>query len=707
MLDSDLILLEESELPPLTDAVMLDEARRMGEEYRLYKEARSVLENEIWPACDRAWHCIRDDYSRVIPTMKFVDNGMLGESDVREAIKAFRNQVIGGIMPTDESWLRPAPLNDEDDDTSITKIQDYLIHLNEIARTRAAGDVFADQLFVRGTSALGVRWDRIRSVRRVPRDLALTMEDIAEQLNAVDPETGEPVRKIGKKVKFWTPVRNRPVVYPIDMYRLLFDPKAELGLDTDIPMVYIMFKNFADLKYAEDESGEKLYDQEALEDCEEWTYEEWYAENPMACESTRLMGIDPSLDTQGKFLPVWLFHKLIRESEDGSLRWVDKFFYVTRSAGSDVWRIIRVQDNPSDYGDKPFYPALCDQWLSVPYGTGLAEKSLSAWKAKNLISAVGLNAKVISIFPPYSYMTGVLKDDKAGPKWQPGRGNEIIMKQGVGMNWIEPFPFNPNNVMISMQDERQYAEKIVAQTGVTSAGLVSDPGKSLAKEKTATEVRQVTTDGAMAQQTLVDRLSSDVIKPVQQCLYNYARQYVTDDERFVKKNYSGSDVEITSGKITPDEIDRDRSIEIVGRRGLANKANLITNLLEALRVLGNQEASAVLQNLPIILQDVLFKLLGQLGVPLKPEYKTPPEMLAAQTPQAQIAALQGALQNPELRQQIAQMLLASPEGEQFVSMLVEMMHAHHANVRTALATKPEGPSGEPPAPQAPPEGEAA
>lgn len=684
MLD-DLQLVEESELPAFTDGKMIDFARELGEEFMLQRDMRSQLETEIWPACDRAFACIRDDLSRAIPTMHLIDNGMLGESDVREAIKAMRNQVLDDLLPPDESWLKPIALNDEDDEDTLQKVQDHLIDLHRKAGMREACEPFADQLFVRGTSSLGVRWDTIMKAQRLNPMLRKTLKEAGARL-ANNDANKEAIKAINKQ-KMWVPVYSGPKVYPIDMYRLYLDATSEIGLDTDIATIYVMFKSLSDLKNARDEEGEHLYDQKAIEAISPWDYKDYYKENPDACASTKLLGIDPTLTgferTGEKFIPIYVFHSLVRCTKDGD-QYVDKFFYVARSNASDSWRIVRVQDNPSDAGDSPYFVALCDRWLNVPYGAGLAEKSISAWKAKNFYAALGPNALMLAAFPPVATVAGSLKDDRK-IKWGPLANNEVIYKAGVGKDWITPLPININAPMLGQQQERGQAQKIVSQIGSSMAPLLSDPSKSMSKSKTATEVRQESMDGGMAKQVLVTRLSQNIIQQVAQCVYNWSRQKHgvggSDGASYIARRQGDP----SRGEITGEAIDRDRLIEIVGRRGLANKRDEINNLMEVLKILSNPQAAQIISNLPMILQDVIFKLVARLGVPLKPEYRVPEEQLLAQSPKAQIAALQMALQNPELREQIAQELLSSPEGQQFVAAI-------HAEAK-ATAEQPKPKSG--------------
>jgi hypothetical protein len=686
----EIIEIEESELPEdLTDGKIIRLGEELGREFDAYSKPRLMLENEIWPACDRAFMCIRDDMP-FIPTMKFIDNGMLGESDVRDAIKMARNQIISGTVPSDGSWLEPASLTDDDDEETLRKVKDLLISKFEDAGIRDVSQVFTDQLLSRGISAMGLRWTTRKKVRKIPRAMLRSLKDISEAGGITDDE-GNLLHKSRKPVKYWDTFYDGPEIYPIDMYRLWLDPVAGLGKDSEPSYIYLTFKTMSDLKNAVDEDGKNLYDHKVLENVTEWKYSDYYSTSPWAASSTKLMGVDPTLDELGKFVPVYLFYRQVRVTEDEDT-YIDKIFYVARSGNKRDWSIIRIDDNPSDFGDKPFFVANCDSWMNVPYGTGLAEKSLSALKAKNVVAAIALNAMVLQEFPPMFFVGNVLKDDRK-PKMQPGGFQEIIARPGVGMDWIQPYPLNPNNVAMSMQDQKYLSEKILSQTGVQTAGLTTDPSKSLSKSKTATEVKQTTTEGVMAQQVIVDKLNNGVYEPMAQALYNALRQHAMGSStKFTNVDSAGKPV---TSSISAEQLDKDRNIKIVGRRGLANKAQKLDNLGNILKILSNPQAGQVINNLPLMLQDVLFELIAGLGLAIKPEYRATPEEIFAKEPKVQEAALQLALQDPNKRQEIAEMLLNSPDGQRFLQQL-EQHFTSQAPAEPGMSPTPIGP---PPMPQ--------
>lgn len=661
----NMTVVEESKLPKYTDPLMEDWATELYLEFLAYQRPRLMLETEIWPNCDKAWQCIRDDMP-YLPTMRLIDNGMLGTADIRVALKGMRNQLLQGLVPTDESFLEFASLDQEDNEEQLMKCKDFMMDFTDKCKLRKHVSAFIDQWSVRGTSAMGVLWEQRYQVQRSPRNMVKDLKSLAADglILGPDGQSMDPSSKI--PVRYYKQTYNGPRVFAIDMYRLLFDPKADLGLDEDVGFIYQFFKTKADLLNAKDpDTGKALYDAKVLDDVEEWKYADYYHSNPFACEGTRLMGIDPNLEDMGKFVPVYLYHRQFREFESGEV-YVDKFFYCARSKNDRAWKIIRVQDNPNDNGKSPFFVATCDQWLGVPYGTGLAEKSLTAWRSKNILEAVGLNMQVLQAAPPMFYVGGVIKND-GKPKVMPGVHQEIVNRPNVGLDWIKPYPVNPNNVEIQMQATRYYGENILSQTGVNTATTMTDPTKSVSKGKTATEIRQETTEGTLAQQTYIDQLGSEVVEPVCQLIYDLARQYYTEDETKFVTVQNGKPV---SSSITRDELNRDRQVKIVGRRGLANKAHMLDNLNEILKILSMPQAIQALgPGAKLMGQDVLIKLVASLGLQIKPEYTATPEQLLSSDPQIQQTAISAALQNPEMRQAIAQHLLQSPEGQAFIQQI--------------------------------------
>jgi hypothetical protein len=268
------------------------------------------------------------------------------------------------------------------------------------------------------------------------------------------------------------------------------------------------------------------------------------------------------------------------------------------------------------------------------------------------------------------FFQGVTKDDKQ-PKMAIGGMQAIIFRPGIGANWMGAYPVNPNGLMISMQDERALGEKIIDQTGITTVGVKGSPqNRTGSKERTATEVRQEALDGASGDQYLLEKLSQDILQPTAQTIYNGARQNYTDGYKFVTRIPTG---EIKTVQLDAIDIDKDRRIEVIGKRAMDNKAHIMENLMKALEILMNKNAASILgPAFALIAYDILIKIISRLGIEMKPEYKQTPEQIIGGNPQIQLEMLQQALQTPEGMEMAAEVLISTPEGQQFLQQVQSM-----------------------------------
>lgn len=643
---------EESDIPSFTDKKMLDFASDLRQEMYYYKEATSELRDVIWPACDKAYMCFRD-----LPAgkmMKWVDNGVLGETDIRDAVNGMTENLLLAMMPPDEIWLT-AVSRGQDQPSIIEAVRDYMADLHHKCGTRSQYGKHLTQMMVRGTSHIGCHWEHRVAVRRIGQTQAARRK--MKKLFREGGVAPEELKTIDRQRRF-VEVYNGPVVYPIDTYRVFLDPTSELGLEACIPSIRLVFKTPEDLENAVDPyTRAPLYDQNALKDLVPFTPAEIYADDPRMFESSRYMGLTPERDlTDGKLIPVYIFHRLERRWED--LCFVDRFIYLARSKSKEGWRIIRMQENPNDYGDKPFFTDTFSDWLNVPYGTGAVEKSLPAWKAKCIIAALSLNAQVASVFPAFSYVSGVLKDDRA-PQLGPGQGNLITFRAGVGLNWFAPIPTPKEGAVMSIQDQQLLGAKILSQTGATGSTLFTDPTKTVPQEKTATQVKQETFNASTGRENQVEKFTISSLQPLAQAVYNLSRQEAVGQVHYTKRTPTGG---VTNGQIAASQLDRDRDIIIVGRKGALDKAQDVTNLTEALKAMMASNAAQLLPNFLPILQDMLLKLAIKFGIDVTPEMKLSPEELAAMDPKVQMQALQLALQSPEGQQMALQMLMGNGDG---------------------------------------------
>lgn len=147
-----------SSIPSLTSDYWKEPARELWQELQWFKDARSELEQVIWPACDRAYLCKRD-----LPRaagMAWIDNSDLGETDIKDGVDFLADSMTLALMPRDESWMTLIS-KDENEQGILNDIRDMLAEIHRKSDTRGAYAKHIKQCAIRGTSALaGVGADR-------------------------------------------------------------------------------------------------------------------------------------------------------------------------------------------------------------------------------------------------------------------------------------------------------------------------------------------------------------------------------------------------------------------------------------------------------------------------------------------------------------------------------------------------------------------
>jgi hypothetical protein len=212
---------------------------------------------------------------------------------------------------------------------------------------------------------------------------------------------------------------------------------------------------------------------------------------------------------------------------------------------------------------------------------------------------------------------------------------------------------------------------IEAEMGTTGVGAVNDPTKSVSQDKTATQVRQETVNAMSGRENQVEKFTLSSLRPLAQAFYNLSRQHLSGSISYSKRMPNG---DMQGDSIKASQLDKERRIEIIGRRGLANKAHEIANLKDALEILSSGNAAEILPNLAPILQEILMKLLSRLGVMLTPEMKMSPMELATMDPRAQMQMLQAALSSPEGQQVLLELVSQDPQLQQALLQLAQQIN---------------------------------
>lgn len=636
---------EHSELPPLKSELANKVARALFDEWNYWKDARQELENEVWRACDDAYMCFRE-----LPKnegMVFADASDLGETDIWDSVNWLSSSVALSLMPRDEAYLQPVPFDSETQDTQ-NRVRDFVASLARKADLRGQYAKHLKQVFIRGTGAIALDWKRVYRQRRL---------SVAETIQAQGLAAEEGIFLEAPKLRRQRVndlVYNGPIIRPLDMYDVYLEPMADLSCDADIPMAVMQYKTLDELENAVDENGNKVYGN--LEGLNEWTYTDLSQFSPNRFRSIQTLGINPfaaQRGTQARFVPVLVFHRQYFKCEGKT--WVDTYFHVALDRNDSGFRLIACHENPSDYGSRTVFFDSYQDWVGSAYGIGAVEKSLSSWNKKNVMAGLGLNAMLLSVFPPLTVVTDVLLDDRKIDV-APGGFNPIKFKPSIGTNFIAPLAVAPMGADTALKAQQFYGQQILGQMGAYGA-IMQDPTKTVTRAKTATQINTETTSGSIGRDDLLEQITIRTLEPLVQAMYEAALQYNTEDILQFEQAVDGS---TGMASISRDELlNTKRKIIVAGWHGLQNKAQEVEELKEALQVMLQGNGVQFIPNGAMLIQEILYKLLSRLGIQNLERFKLSPVELAMQSPE-----IQGALGvlgiTPEVMQQAAQMAQQQP-----------------------------------------------
>lgn len=652
----------QSKLPNPKSDVGQKIADYVYEWYQYSMMARLNLTQDIWPKCDDAYHCIRQ-----LPTnnaMKWADTGDLGETDLKDAVDFLSDAIMLSLMGRDDSWFQPVSYKTEEQGIQ-NIIRDYLAYKHREAGTREAYGIHLSQVMRRGTGAIALEWKKeIRMVRMGPVEslaMAPDVQNMVAMQGGEVPEAAD-IAKVMQRMRREEVAFNGPVIRPLDMYDVFLDPIADVRNIHDAPMATLVYKTPEELQntYKEDNEDEKFYSN--LEDLKEWSPEEIYLNDPQRYRSTQTMGINPFMtgDKRAKFIPVLVFHKQVLKLDDNV--WVDCYFHVALTGSKTGGRLIACHENPSDAGRRDVFIDTYRDWLNCSYGISAIEKSLPDWNKKNVASALGLNAALIEIFPPLAVISNMLVDDRRMDV-KPGGYNVISFKPSIGTNFAAPLPISKGGAENAMGYSRFLGQKILGQMGAYGS-IMQDPTKSMTSAKTATQINTETTSGTVGRDNFLEKLTKN-LEHLCQAFYDLCRQNEQEDMiQFIQNVDSSGDVSVQ--KLSKEILDQDRRIVVTGWHGMQNKQQELEATKEILQVLTQGNGIQFLPTGSLIAQDVLFKLLGLLGLKDIAKYKTDPAELLIQQQSVQMELQQMLMQMaqlgvpPQLLDFIAQTLKVQP-----------------------------------------------
>jgi hypothetical protein len=557
--------------------------------------------------------------------MKWVDNTDQGETDIWEAVNDRAKSLVNNLMPRTEQWMDILSGSDEDQSV-VSDVKDYLASLYRTADARGVFERHFKQVLLYGSSGLRYHWERrYRQQTFGPAETLRVLDH-----HGIPLAPGEDIEKTHKQYSFPVMDFNGPVFNVVDMHDLYIDPAADLNSQQTLSTIVRTYWTVEDLRRAVNENGEPRF--ENTDGLMPMTIEQIngydVADRMMINLQLGINNLATRNNTQ-KYVPVYVFHKQLRDFDCVDETYVDTYFYVANSGSEHNLKLLAVETNPSMAGHRSVFIDTYEDWIDGGYGIGAVEKSLSDYRKKNVMSALHLNAAVASVFSGYSVIAGVLQDDRKA-QFYPG-GINTINKTSVGLEYIAPLPTPKDGVMLGAQAQEWYAQKIAVQIGAQGAQLNS-PTKTPQQSKTATQINTEATQGSVADTCLIERVEIRTLEPSLQAVYDDARQYATDDIIEFEQAKNGT---LSMGTLERAVLNAARKVVVTGYHASMNRQAEVEERREAMNVLTTGNAMQLLPNGVAILQKLVLSVLGRLNVPGLDQLEQDPVQLVMQDPRVQ------------------------------------------------------------------------
>ena len=647
-----------------------------------WKDRSSELRTKIWPACDRGFLGIRT-LPRA-PGFHWVDRGDQGETDLWDAVRLIVEGILLSLMPRNMSWLEVTPLEAEEQGISNT-FRDYLIQKHADGGCRDNWGKHITQLLVRGTSAIGWEWHQAYRAKKrslaerlataIGPQLDVAREQLGELFN-VSPDSLDPVDLLPPDL-FQPFEQDRemelqfdgPIIRCLDMQDVFLDPNCNATHDLDVPMAILQYKTFEELTGTVDSNNQPLYSN--LEDLTAHTLDQIWNETQRG-DSAKYLGLNsaPSGARGAKYVPVLVFHRQMQVV--GNDKWLDTYFHVAISQSGGP-RLIRSEVNPLRSGRRTVYiDTYHEHYNGCAYGISAIEKSLPAYHQKCVLASLTLNAQVASVFPAYNVVANVTVDDRR-PVVAPGSYNFVTYRPNLGPNFIAPVPTPNSGALLGMQAQQFLGQKILGQTGAVGGALGLDPSRNIEQSKTATQIDTESASSSIGRDNLLEKLSKRSLEPMCQGIAEGAAQYAQGDLIQFVYDVGGEPALMELQKL---DLGRRRKITVTGYTGLQQKQKEVQDYTKALQVIGQGNGMQYLgAGGPLMLREIMLKLLGRYGVKDIDKYRLPDLELIQQTPggqqflqQFKLQTVQEVLQavgvDPQLAQNVLQLFGQQAQQEQ-------------------------------------------
>jgi hypothetical protein len=600
--------------------------------------------------CDEAYLCHR--YIPDTGAIRLIEDGEFGESDVHDNANIISIRLALALMPRNEQWLIPESLEEDATDDVAGLIHDLNMDVHRKARTRRNLQRYIKQLYVRGSSYLWYDWNDEYRYRRLTDDIEnkAAFEKHVSSLGLSKKEAKEYTRGKQKELTF-----SGPLIQPIDYFDVWIEPLVDIVNNRRPSTILQRFRPLAKLMNEEDMLGRKLYSN--LENVTEWSLEELYQNDQLAggrYGSLRLFGLPPVNFTKGiKLVPTYVCYFPYLKFE--GMEFWDTYFHILLDHKGYTPRIIRVEENPDDAGvNHLLMDHYVDHYVKMPYGISGCQYQLSKYHQKNFLQLLTITAAAHSVFPPNLVLESAFRSEE---QLSFNAGDTIgVLDNPLGLDVIRPMTMPTQGSQLGQEMLRFIGDDLRAQSGVD--GLTSDnPSRSLGKRKTATEVNADVSAGSFFLDNAAENITDNLIDLIQGTWQMMQQNLKPDsNDKIIFQRMQGD--KWKKAELHLKQLKAERSITILGVNGQLNKQQEMQNLTTMF------QAAATVQDPRVAALRVLMfiKMCKKSNIQVPPELEMNPAQAVAENPQAQIAAIQQALQNP----QIIQAALQNPQIRQII-----------------------------------------
>lgn len=618
--------------------------------------------------CDEAYLCHR--YIPDTGAIRLIEDGEFGESDVHDNANIISIRLALSLMPRNEKWLIPESLDSDDTDDLTDLIHDLNMDVHRKARTRRNFQRYIKQLYVRGSSYLWYDWNDEYRLRRIADDIEnqSAFEQHVSKLGLTGKQAKDYTRGKRKELTF-----SGPIIQPVDYFDVWVEPLVDIVNNRRPSTILQRFRPLAKLMAETDMNDKKLYSN--LENVSEWSLEELYQNDQLAggrYGSLRLFGLPPVNFSKGiKLVPIYICYFPYIKFE--GLEFWDTYFYLLLDRKGYTPRLIRVEENPDDAGlNHLLVDHYVDYYVPQPYGISGCQYQLSKYHQKNFLQLLMITAAAHSVFPPNLILESAFRSEE---QLSFNAGDSIgVLDNPLGLDVIKPLAMPASGAQLGQEVLQFMGQELKAQAGVDGLSG-SSPARELGKRKTATEINADTSAGSFfldnAAENITDNLQ-ELVQGTWQMIQQNLKPFSGDKIEF--ERYLGDKWKKASMKL--EQLKEDRSITVLGVSGQLNKQQDMSNLVESIQVMGssNDPRLATLRYISTL------KLLKKLNVQVPKEMEMSPEQAVASNPQVQIAAIQQALQNP----QILQAALQNPQVQALIAHMQQgAPHGTPPNIQTA------------------------